>query len=103
MAASYIKILKSSANFTKVFHRNLRKLTNGCFYFVTTSNVYITHMQRVMQFSVQGKLKYMSPSLFFLSRFSEQLMKSSNKIDNSGNLQKLRDLFYLLFLIRAGP
>ena len=37
--ASYIKLLKSSANLTNVFQRNLWKLTNGCLYFMTTSNV----------------------------------------------------------------
>ena len=37
--ASYIKLLKSSANLTNLFQRNLWKLTNGCFYFMTTSNV----------------------------------------------------------------
>ena len=37
--ASYIKLLKSSANLTNVFQWNLWKLTNGCFYFMTTSNV----------------------------------------------------------------
>ena len=39
MAISYIKILKSSANFTNVFLRNLWKPTNDCSYFMTTSNV----------------------------------------------------------------
>ena len=37
--ASYIKLLKSSANLTNVFQRNLWKLTNGCLCFMTTSNV----------------------------------------------------------------
>ena len=37
-----------------------------------------------------------------LSQFFENLRKSSYKIENSGNFWKLRDFFYLLFLIRAG-
>ena len=57
MAASYIKILKSSVDFTNVFQKNLWKPVNGCFYFMTTSNVYVTYMKLVMYFPVGGKLK----------------------------------------------
>ena len=37
-----------------------------------------------------------------MSEFFENLRKSSYKIENIGNLWKLWDFFYLLFLIRAG-
>ena len=78
------------------------KPASGCFYFIITSNVWITNVQLVMYFPVRGKLKYVGPSLDSLSQLSENLRKSLYKIENSSNLWKLWDFFYLLFLIRAG-
>ena len=55
----------------------------------------------VYQLPVRGKLKYMGPSLHFLPWLFEILRKSSYKIDDSGKLCKLWDVFCLLFLIHA--
>ena len=97
---SYTKILKT--NITNFFQRNLLKFTNVCFYFMTFSNVQITYMLLVRQFPVRGKLKFMGPSLNSLSRFFENLRKSSYKIENSGNLRNCEIFFtYYFFYVRG--
>ena len=85
MIAFDINIFTSSAHYAKF----LEKPMKGCFYFMTSSNVQITTMQKAMQFLVRGNLKYLGLSLNFLPRFSENLSKSSYKIENSGNFCKL--------------
>ena len=82
MVASYIKKLKSSTNFTKFFRETYDRLL-----------LFHDHFKRLDNQNVAGdvvpstrKCKIHGSEFDSLSRFSENLRKSSCKIKNSGNL-----------------